>query len=100
VHRLSISLAAELLADNIAVNVVAPVGAVLTPGVEALGVITEETKAYVEAPEHIAEATLALVTEPPRTRTGKIAFSYLFLDEIGRDTHTLDGKNILQSRSK
>jgi len=100
VHRLSISLAAELLADNIAVNVVAPVGAVLTPGVEALGVITEETKAYVEAPEHIAEATLALVTEPPRTRTGKIAFSYLFLDEIGRDTHTLDGKNILQSRTK
>ena len=60
IHRLSISLAAELLADNIAVNVVAPVGAILTPGVEALGVITEETKAYVEAQEHIAEAALAL----------------------------------------
>ena len=98
VHRLSISLAAELFADNIAVNVVAPVGAVLTPGVEALGVITEETMAYVEPVEHIAEATLALVTEPPRVRTGVIAFSYLYLDEIARSTHTLDGKNIIQSR--
>jgi 3-oxoacyl-[acyl-carrier protein] reductase len=99
VHRLSISLAAELLADNIAVNVVAPVGAVLTPGVEALGVITEETMAYVEPVEHIAEATLALVTEPPRTRTGVIAFSYMYLDQIGRPTHSLDGKTITHSRT-
>jgi hypothetical protein len=98
VHRLTINLAAELFADNISVNVVAPVGAVLTPGVEALGVITEETKAYVEPVEHIAEATLALVSAPPRTMTGKIAFSYMFLDEIGRSTHALDGKSILQKR--
>ncbi len=77
----------------------APVGAVLTPGVEALGVITEETMAYVEPVEHIAEATLALVTEPPRSRTGKIAFSYLYLDEIGRSTRSLDGKTITQNRS-
>ena len=76
----------------------APVGAVLTPGVEALGVITEETMAYVEPVEHIAEATLALASAPPRTMTGKIAFSYIFLDEIGRSTHTLDGKSILQKR--
>ncbi len=98
VHRLTINLAAELLPDNISVNVVAPVGAVLTPGVEALGVITEENKAYVEPVEHIAEATLALVSAAPRTMTGKIAFSYMFLDEIGRSTHTLDGKTILQKR--
>jgi len=100
IHRLTVSLAAELMADNISVNVVAPVGAILTPGVEALGVITEETKAYVEAPEHIAEAALALIAAEPRTMTGKIAFSYMFLDEIGRSTHSLDGKHIIQSRSK
>lgn len=100
IHRLTVSLAAELQADNIAVNVVAPVGAIVTPGVEALGVITEETKAYVEAGEHIAEATLALVTADPQKVTGKIAFSYMYLDEIGRSTHTLDGKHVLQARSK
>ncbi|HTJ62995.1 MAG TPA: SDR family NAD(P)-dependent oxidoreductase [Alphaproteobacteria bacterium] len=100
IHRLTVSLAAELQGDNISVNVVAPVGAIVTPGVEALGVITEETKAYVEPGEHIAEATLALVTGDPKTVTGKIAFSYMYLDEIGRSTHTLDGKHVLQARSK
>jgi NAD(P)-dependent dehydrogenase (short-subunit alcohol dehydrogenase family) len=82
VHRLTINQAAELLADNISVNAVAPVGAILTPGVEALGVITEETKAYAE----------------PKEMTGKIAFSYMFLDAIGWSTRSLDGKTIIQDR--
>jgi len=99
IHRLSVSLAAELLADNISVNVVAPVGAILTPGVEALGVITEETKAYVEAADHIAEAALDFAEAEPRTKTGKVAFSYLYLDSIGRSTHALDGKTIVQERT-
>jgi NAD(P)-dependent dehydrogenase (short-subunit alcohol dehydrogenase family) len=98
IHRLTINLAAELLADNISVNVVAPVGAVLTPGVEALGVITEATKAYVEPVEHIAEATLALVEPEPRTLTGQIAFSYMYLDKTGRTTRSLDGASVLQAR--
>ncbi len=98
IHRLTISEAAELLADNISVNAVAPVGAILTPGVEALGVITEETKAYVEPVEHIAEATLALVSAEPKAVTGKIAFSYMFLDSIGRATRSLDGKTVIQER--
>jgi len=98
IHRLTINQAAELLCDNISVNVVAPVGAILTPGVEALGVITEETKAYVEPVEHIAEATLALVSAEPKTMTGKIAFSYMFLDAIGWSTRSLDGKTVIQER--
>lgn len=98
VHRLSVNLAAELYAENIAVNVVAPVGAILTPGVEALGVITEATKAYLEPVEHIAEAALALVAGNPKTLTGKIAYSYRFLDDIGRPTRSLDGKNVIQDR--
>jgi NAD(P)-dependent dehydrogenase (short-subunit alcohol dehydrogenase family) len=99
IHRLSISLAAELLPDNISVNVVAPVGAILTPGVEALGVITEETKAYLEPVEHIAEAALALVDAEPQKVTGKIAFSYFYLDEIGRPTRSLDGKTVTHERA-
>ena len=98
IHRLSISLAAELLADNIAVNVVAPVGAILTPGVDALGVIQPGMEAYVEPVDHIAEATLALVSADPKTLTGKIAFSWMYLDEIARPTWTLDGKKILTNR--
>ena len=99
VHRLSVSLAAELMADNISVNVVAPVGAILTPGVEALGVITEETMAYVAPADHIAEAALDVAEAEPRTKTGKVAFSYMYLDEIGRSTHSLDGKSIIQARA-
>jgi 3-oxoacyl-[acyl-carrier protein] reductase len=99
IHRLTISLAAELQADNIAVNAVAPVRAVLTPGVDSLGVITEENKDIVEPIEHIAEAALDLVSGTPRALTGKIAFSYRYLDEIRRSTWSLDGARILFERT-
>ena len=98
IHRLSISLAAELMADNIAVNVVAPVGAILTPGVDALGVIGPGMEAYVEPVDHIAEAALALCSSEPKALTGKIAFSWMFLDEIGRTTRSLDGKTVITQR--
>jgi NAD(P)-dependent dehydrogenase (short-subunit alcohol dehydrogenase family) len=98
IHRLSISLAAELLASNISVNVVAPVGAIVTPGVDALGVIKPGMEAYVEPVDHIAEAALALVSHEPRSLTGKIAFSYMYLDEIGRTTMSLDGKSVITKR--
>ena len=98
IHRLSISLAAELLADNISVNVVAPVGAIMTPGVDALGVIKPGMEAYVEPVDHIAEAALALVSSAPKSLTGKIAFSWMYLDEIGRTTMSLDGKSVVTKR--
>jgi NAD(P)-dependent dehydrogenase (short-subunit alcohol dehydrogenase family) len=98
IHRLSISLAAELLASNISVNVVAPVGAIMTPGVDALGVIQPGMEAYVEPVDHLAEAALALVSAEPRSLTGKIAFSYMYLDEIGRTTMSLDGKSVITKR--
>ena len=34
----------------------------------------------------------------PKALTGKIAFSYMFLDEIGRPTRTLDGKTVMTQR--
>jgi NAD(P)-dependent dehydrogenase (short-subunit alcohol dehydrogenase family) len=98
IHRLSISLAAELLASNISVNVVAPVGAIITPGVDALGVIKPGMEAYVEPVDHIAEAALALVSDEPKNLTGKIAFSWMYLDEIGRTTMSLDGKSVITKR--
>jgi 3-oxoacyl-[acyl-carrier protein] reductase len=98
VHRFSIGFAIELMEHNIAVNVVAPVLAIATPGVTALGLVTPEMASYFEQVEHIAEATLALVRKKPLEQTGVVAFSYKYLDEIGRSTRSLDGREILQQR--
>jgi NAD(P)-dependent dehydrogenase (short-subunit alcohol dehydrogenase family) len=98
VHRFTVGFAIELLAHNIAVNAVAPVLAIATPGVTALGAVTPETAPYFERIEHVAEAALALVSKPPREQTGVIAFSTNYLDEIGRPTRSLDGLEIVQQR--
>jgi NAD(P)-dependent dehydrogenase (short-subunit alcohol dehydrogenase family) len=99
VHRLTPSHAAELYADNISVNTVAPVGAVMTPGLDALGTMKPGMEGYLEPVDHIAEATLALVEPEPRSLTGQLAFSFRYLDQIGRSTWSLDGKTILSPRS-
>jgi 3-oxoacyl-[acyl-carrier protein] reductase len=100
VHRMTVNLAAELLSDNISVNTVSPVGAILTPGVDALGVIKPGMEAVLEPVEHIAEATLALVEPEPRSLTGQTVFSYIYLDKIGRPTRSLDGTSILHFRGQ
>ena len=99
VHRFSIGFAIELLEQNIAVNVVAPVLVIATPGVVAQGIVTPEIEAYLEPVEHIAEATLALVSRPPRAQTGVVAFSYQYLDSIGRPTMSLDGRQVFKART-
>jgi len=84
-ERITTGLAAELYRDHIAVNSVAPVAAVRTPGAEALvGKLMDENPDLVEPPEWLAEAVLALVTCDPATCTGRILYSGPFLDEIGR----------------
>jgi 3-oxoacyl-[acyl-carrier protein] reductase len=98
VHRLTVSLAAELLADNISVNTVAPVAGILTPGVDILGIVKPGMEDSFEPVEHIAEATLALVEAEPRSLTGQTAFSYIYLDKILRSTWSLDGTRIFQIR--
>lgn len=97
-HRLSFGLAAELYEHNIAVNIVAPVRAVWTPGLESLGLEFGPDHPAIEKEEHIAEAALALVSEPPEVRTGTLAFSYEFLDAIGRTTMSLDGRRVIEER--
>jgi NAD(P)-dependent dehydrogenase (short-subunit alcohol dehydrogenase family) len=98
VHRLTSGLAGELLEHGIAVNAVAPVAAVATPGVQALGIVTPETAHWFEPVEHIAEAALALSTLPAAQCTGQIAFSHQYLDRIGRSTMSLDGSEVFHAR--
>lgn len=89
--RISTGLAGELFEHRIAVNSLAPVAAVLTPGVLALGVVPEAFQASAEPVELLAEATLALC-EPRAPRvTGRVLLSRPFLDELGRAPRTLDG---------
>lgn len=87
--RASTGLAAELYEDGIAVNSLAPVAAVMTPGVEALGVVPEAFRLRAEPVEVMAEAALALCS--PGAPTGRILYSVEFLRETGRDVRGLDG---------
>jgi NAD(P)-dependent dehydrogenase (short-subunit alcohol dehydrogenase family) len=97
-HRFTSALAAEVYEHNIAVNLVAPVGGVLTPGLESLNMGFTADSPVCEIPEQMAEAALALVSKDPRSRTGVTAWSHQYLDEIGRPTMSLDGRTILVER--
>jgi len=75
------------------------VRAVWTPGLENLGLEFGPDHPAIEKEEHIAEAALALVSAPPSVRTGVLAWSYQFLDEIGRTTISLDGRSVIEERA-
>jgi NAD(P)-dependent dehydrogenase (short-subunit alcohol dehydrogenase family) len=98
VHRFTQGLAAELYEHNVAVNLVAPVGAVWTPGLAAMDLGFSPDHPAAEIPEQIAEAALDLVSHDPREKTGVIAWSHQYLDEIKRPTRSLDGRQILIAR--
>jgi NAD(P)-dependent dehydrogenase (short-subunit alcohol dehydrogenase family) len=97
-HRLATGLAAEVHADNIAVNVVAPVGAIYTPGLASLGLAITPDMEIFEPIEDIAEAALDILSRPI-DYTGQVEYSYQFLDRIGRSTRSLDGTKLLKQRS-
>ena len=90
-ERMSVGLAAEVYDDGIAINALAPVAAVRTPGVEALGMLPENRPDLVEPMEVMVEAAVALVSGDPAVLTGRLAFSRALLDELGRAPRTLDG---------
>ena len=88
INRFSEGLAAELEADNIAVNSVAPSTAIRTPGSERYipdGYPTEPV-------EYLVETALALCSVPARLRTGHIAHSLHFPLAHGLSVRTLDGQ--------
>jgi NAD(P)-dependent dehydrogenase (short-subunit alcohol dehydrogenase family) len=76
--RFTTGLAAEVYADRIAVNSLAPWLVVPTHGAGFLDLVGEE----VEGPELTAEAALALCSGDPARLTGRIAYSQPLIDEL------------------
>jgi citronellol/citronellal dehydrogenase len=81
--RLTTGLAAELHADGVAVNALAPVAAVITEGVRATGADRWIEPSMIEPVEAMAEAALALCSGEPGKLTGRIAYSLRLLEELG-----------------
>jgi 3-oxoacyl-[acyl-carrier protein] reductase len=91
VVRFTQGLAMELLDGNIAVNAVAPSGAVRTPGASAN--IPEGLSA--EPIEYIAATALDLVHRPAAELTGVVAHSLHYVRHYGIPVTGLDGKGNL-----
>jgi NAD(P)-dependent dehydrogenase (short-subunit alcohol dehydrogenase family) len=89
-ERMTTGLAAEVFARGVAVNALAPVAAVATPGAVAMGLVPEDPR-FVEPVEQMAEATLALCTVGADRITGRSLTSAGVLNELGLEIHTLDG---------
>jgi citronellol/citronellal dehydrogenase len=91
-ERFTAGLAAEEQAAGIAVNTLAPVAAVRTPGAEAhIRDVLDARPDIVEPVEVIAEAALVLATCDPAQLTGRITYSGPLLEELGRPARALDG---------
>lgn len=90
-NRLTAGLAVELAADGIAVNTLAPVAAVLTPAVKAVGADRFIEPSMVEPVEVMAEAALALCACDPAALSGRVTYSGPLLAELGREPRALDG---------
>lgn len=90
-NRFSQGLAAELQQHGIAVNSVAPSGAVNTPGASSMipeGYVTEPV-------EYIAAVALDLVHSPASEWTGVVAHSMHYADHYKLPVRTLDGREAL-----
>ena len=98
-NRLTSGLAAELYDRGVAVNALAPVSLVWTPGAAASGLEKyRSSPGWQEEPvETMAEAALALATVDPENFTGQCVYSGEYLAQIGRKTHTLDGRSVLEN---
>jgi citronellol/citronellal dehydrogenase len=81
-ERLSTGLAAELYADNIAVNALSPSQVVPTPGT-IFHQITTADAPDSEPPSVMAEAALQLCCRAPRSLTGRVTYSQDLLAELG-----------------
>jgi citronellol/citronellal dehydrogenase len=94
-ERYTTGLAQELFGEHIAVNSVAPVAAVRTPGADTLvSDVMERNPGLVEPMEVMVEAILALCTCDPDTLTGRITYSGPLLQELGITPRNLDGSPI------
>ena len=80
-ERFSTGLAAELYADNIAVNALSPSRVVPTPGT-LFHHLTTADNPDAEPPAVMAEAALLLCSAEPRTLTGRVTYSQELLAEL------------------
>jgi citronellol/citronellal dehydrogenase len=81
-ERFSTGLAAELYADNIAVNALSPNKVVPTPGT-IFHHLTTPDDPEAEHPAVMAAAALMLCQADPRSLTGRVTCSRDLLDELG-----------------
>jgi citronellol/citronellal dehydrogenase len=82
IERFSTGLAAELYADNIAVNALSPTLVVPTPGT-IFHRLTSMGDEKAEPPAVMAAAALALCRGEPQTMTGRVTYSQELLAELG-----------------
>jgi NAD(P)-dependent dehydrogenase (short-subunit alcohol dehydrogenase family) len=93
-NRMTQGMAAELIDENIAVNVIGPSTAIRTPGADAL--IPAEFP--TEDVEYLAEAVLAMCRLPAIERTGLIGYSMHIPWHYEIPVRSLDGKTELPRR--
>lgn len=91
INRFSQGLAAELLADNIAVNALGPSSAIRTPGGSRY--IPDDFPA--EPVEYLVEAALDLCSLPAQVNTGRSTHSVHYVIKEQLPTYSLDGKTLL-----
>ena len=91
-NRLTVSVAAELYDDGVAVNALAPQSAIATPHLVARG---DVDPSHFEPLETMAEAALALATADPSVLTGRITRSLELLVELDRPVRSLHGTELL-----
>jgi len=82
IERFSTGLAAELYADNIAVNALSPTLVVPTPGT-VFHHLTTVDDPNNEPPAVMAEAALMLCSAEPQSMTGRVTYSQELLGELG-----------------
>jgi citronellol/citronellal dehydrogenase len=78
-NRLTMSLAAELFDDGIAVNAAAPTNPVATPGAGTLDLAKEDTEDIAL----ITQTVFLLCTADPKILTGRVVQTQPFLREVG-----------------
>lgn len=91
--RLTAGWAVELSREGIAVNALAPVGAVASEGALAVG--NWDERDHLEPVEAMAEAALQLCHRPAAELSGNVARSLPLLSGLGMEIHTLDGSRVL-----
>ncbi|MFC4594990.1 SDR family NAD(P)-dependent oxidoreductase [Sphingobium tyrosinilyticum] len=88
--RLTAGWAVELSQENIAVNSLAPVGAVASEGALAVGGWDERD--HIEPVDAMAEAALQLCHRPASELSGNVVRSLPLLDRLHVPVRTLDGR--------